>query len=247
MISFPRLGEMGRLGNQMFQVAATVAHALRVGTEPAFPDWPYKNVFDVPLGWFGRECGGVSYIERAFSFSRLPDGDERALEGYFQSPRYFEDVEHEIRRIFQTRTPAFPKLPRRVGIHVRRGDYLAKPDYHRNLPLAYYDVAIGEIESIVHPMNYLVSSDDMDWCRHHFIGPRFSFMTDDLEDWEAMLALASCEALIIANSAFSWWAAWLCDSPYKTVVSPSAKLWFGPAGPQDTQDLLPSEWHQVAW
>ena len=55
--------------------------------------------------------------------------------------------------------------------------------------------------------------------------------------------MSMCKNNIIANSSFSWWAAWLNENNDKTVIAP--KVWFGPDGPSGDHDLIPSNWMRV--
>ncbi|NIQ14721.1 MAG: alpha-1,2-fucosyltransferase, partial [Candidatus Dadabacteria bacterium] len=67
-------------------------------------------------------------------------------------------------------------------------------------------------------------SDDINWCKKHFIGNQFDFFegSKDIQDFSAMIA---CSGNIIANSSFSWWSAWLNKKPGNKVIAPA--IWFG--------------------
>jgi hypothetical protein len=75
-------------------------------------------------------------------------------------------------------------------------------------------------------VQFLVFSDDIPWCQAHITGPRvhYSQAADDLTDLARMRA---CDGYIIANSSFSWWAAWLSDQENPVVIAPTAEQWFG--------------------
>ena len=63
-------------------------------------------------------------------------------------------------------------------------------------------------------------------------------------DWEQLLYMSLCNHNIIANSSFSWWAAYLNENPDKVVCYPT--LWFGDAlSSYDVSDLLPTEWIKI--
>jgi len=56
--------------------------------------------------------------------------------------------------------------------------------------------------------------------------------------------MSKCSDFIIANSTFSWWAAWLCDNMDKVVIYPNR--WFGPNNQdKSTKDLFPQEWRVI--
>ena len=70
---------------------------------------------------------------------------------------------------------------------------------------------------------FFIFTDDKEWCRDHFKGP--NFIVVDLEEGDGtdiaeMTLMSRCKHHIIANSSFSWWAAWLNDSPEKIVIAP---------------------------
>jgi len=119
-------------------------------------------------------------------------------------------------------------------LHVRRGDYLQLPTHHPTCTIDYYHKALANFDGKV-----LVFSDDIDWCRKTFQDPRFEFVKGNL-DYIDLYLMSMCKNNIIANSSFSWWAAWLNDNKDKKVIAP--KKWFGPAISHNTMDLYPKKW-----
>jgi hypothetical protein len=147
------------------------------------------------------------------------------LQGYWQDERYFEDIADLLRN--EIAIPAtgqdqdFADLdwPATVGIHFRR------IDYDHLLPVEYYRSCIETIEQDTPGQTYLAIGDDQDFIRNNApaIFPDTAKViipdqpADQLEDFNRLLR---CGRLIIANSSFSWWAAWLNNCPDKQVWAP---------------------------
>jgi hypothetical protein len=232
----------GRLGNNLFQVATGVAYAKRYGKQflllrnkGLFPDLPKRDIdspiFDsLPSGYFKPR---QVWIEPSFSYTEIPylEGNVH-LDGYFQSDKYFSDYPVE----------AFPPILGTAKadtgfIHVRRGDYLLKQDYHPVLGMDYYKDAMLLLEGMYpHLMNrkWYIFSDDLDWCRQNFVGDRFVFMEGTPE--ECLSIMSGFSYAIIANSSFSWWGSYLANA-----VTVAPKNWFGPSGPK-AHDLYRKDW-----
>jgi hypothetical protein len=249
----------GGLGNQLFQIAATHALALKNGYESAFnlrncytpaqgnAANNYKNTIFSKLNLFESHEFKNRYIEPSFSYHELPNVDDLLLTGYFQSERYFKEYENEIKELFTIPLEIYNIIRRFLikknyniekiitSVHIRRGDYLNLSEYHRLCALDYYHKAMEIIKSDY----YVFVSDDIEWVKENFSGPNFIFseFNDELLDFTL---LSSCHNNIIANSSFSWWAAWLNQDPKKIVIAPNE--WFGPLGPKDTQDIIPKNW-----
>jgi len=133
-------------------------------------------------------------------------------------------IKHEklIRQMYGSGIPATRQGV--VSVHVRRGDYLEpgrpfvdlwKTDYYQKAMALFRD------------KTFAVFSDDIEWCKKQILftskGARCTFVEFDGPPEKHMNLMASCEHNIIANSCFSWWAAWLNPNPDKIVVAP--RLW----------------------
>lgn len=246
----------GGLGNQMFQIAAAHALALRNGTESCFdlagcytplqgnPSTKYKNNILSKITQANITYHRDVYYEPNFCYNELPNKKSLIISGYFQSEKYFNDYKKEIIDLFDlSPSPNVSdylfgfvnmKYPT-TAVHVRRGDYLKNPDFHPVCSVEYYKKAMNDIGK----SNFIFVSDDMEWVKENFKDANiwYSNFTDEISDFKLM---SLCDNNIISNSSFSWWAAYLNKNESKKVIAP--KKWFGPKGPQDTQDIIPSEW-----
>lgn len=241
MISFKDLGKMGRLGNQLFQIAATVALALRNNDRYIFPPWEYEPFFNLH-GCFSNSINATTtYQEPNFQYTSIPYHNTTSntlnLVGYLQSEKYFEDHRDIIHHLL-TPNFGFGIKYGYTSIHVRRGDYLNLTQEYVQLGMDYYQRAMDIVKS----EHYIVFSDDIAWCKSNFRGENVIF-SEGRNSVEDMALLAACENQIIANSSFSWWGAWLNKNPSKNVIAPTQ--WFGPALPHNTKDLLPEGWIRI--
>ena len=145
---------------------------------------------------------------------------------YFQDPKWFEGCEDEIKKLFGEGIGYLPY----VALHLRRASnpinpnepkYSENPFYYDLSKSGYYIDATNKFPN----RKFLVFSDDLDFAKFYFEGDKFAF--DESEtDLESFNAMASCDSQIIANSSFSWWAAFLNPNPSKIVVAPGTDKWF---------------------
>ncbi len=239
MIAFRKLGEMGRLGNSLFQIAATIGIAKANGMDYGFNKWDYEGYFKIELP--KAPLGDMSPLrEQDFGFSSYEVSPELDYElmGYFQSEKYWEHIKDEIIDGFD-RVRAIPPLLQIhdiISVHVRRGDYLKLSNYHTNLTLDYYKRAMAMFPG----SPFFVFSDDIGWCERNIKGNGVSYIPSTVGEVESLKLMSQCSHNIIANSSFSWWGAYLNRNPDKIVIAP--KQWFGKDGPQNTQDLIPKSW-----
>lgn len=177
------------------------------------------------------------------------------LDGYWQSEKYFQSIAGEIRKDFSFRNPLRGDIKNMadkirsvnaVCIHVRRGDYVSSPSASKVIGFAgdrYYEQAVKLITELVRQPHFFVFSDDIAWCREN-IRTAFpaEFIGSDCAGgkwYEHLELMTLCKHFVIANSSFSWWAAWLSSYSGKIVIAP--KKWFNDPN-LDSKDLVPEDW-----
>lgn len=178
--------------------------------------------------------------------------DDAYFIGYWQHRKYFNSYSEILRDRF-----SFKKLKKddinysilreiqhvnSVSIHIRRGDYL-QSSIHRALSLDYYRQAISLIQSQVSAPIFFLFSDDKDFAKQHFNGNNIIIVSHNkgANSFRDMQLMSLCRHNIIANSTFSWWAAWLNANPKKIVVTPDK--WF--TREKDVSGLLLQGWKKI--
>lgn len=248
MITFTNLGKFGRLGNQLFQIAATIGIARANGHDYVFPEWRYSEYMGIKIPT-GTLANPVNVDEVGFHYGeiKVPAGNYNIV-GYLQTEKYFVNHKDEALAYFELAPEhkiAVDALAMSYGlgqgtcsVHVRRSDYLNLQQYHPVMPMSYYEDAMDAMGDQV----FIVFSDDIEWCKQNFKGRRLVFVSGHPDIYDLML-MSRCENHIIANSSFSWWGAYL-NRRNKKVIAP--RQWFGPAYTQhNTADLIPETWYKM--
>ncbi|NBO36179.1 alpha-1,2-fucosyltransferase [bacterium] len=262
MITAYTIGSNGRLGNQMFQYAALLGMARARNFDFYTPGGRLFTEFSIKSSKpFTAEPPPKSQVrEHKFGFipeflTVLPDNVD--VMGFFQTEKYWEHCKQEVYDNFELRaTNVSDEIADTLnktftGLHIRRTDYLGLSHYHTNLQPNYYKDALSQLKSTNALEDVLVFSDDVNWVKSEFIPEiKKSFSnrfctSDDLlnytNDTDELFMMTKCKSMIIANSSYSWWGAYLgCDRKNGIVIGPDK--WFGPAGPQDYQDVMPQRW-----
>jgi hypothetical protein len=183
--------------------------------------------------------------------------DGTLYRGYFQSERFFAEFKHELSSVFKIRPyyqKAFSKKfawlyanQKIVVIHIRRTDYKTALAYLNLggddlcLPIGYYHHIIQEIH---HEDNfYVILSDDIDSVKNEFdyLEHKYFSIENEINDFQLMMNADVC---IIANSTFSWWAAYLNPKLHKVIYCPKHFLGFL-SGIDFPTAIYPHEWKQV--
>lgn len=181
------------------------------------------------------------------------------LEGYFQSARYFEGMEEEVRREFRVKAPPsrenqellqrISQTDGSIAVHVRRGDYVSDPATlarHGTCSPGYYRKAGSVVREQVKAPHAFVFSDDPAWAEANLELPipmEMVNLNSAATAYEDLRLMSACRHFIVANSSFSWWGAWLAHSPEKIVCAP--ERWM--ADPNvDATDVIAPEWLKVS-
>lgn len=199
------------------------------------------------------------YKEKCFQFD--PDlfrqKNDIYLDGYWQSEKYFKDIEDIIKSDFtlkldmsDSNAKAAKKIlnSQSVSIHVRRGDYVSNSqayDVHGVCSLDYYNRAISNICSKVAEPHFFVFSDEPKWAEENlYLYGDVDYIShnDPLKGYEDLRLMRLCGHHIIANSSFSWWGAWLAKEKGGIVIAP--EKWFNKSK-NNTKDLIPSSWNKL--
>ncbi len=199
--------------------------------------------------WRGVPVLRESAVDQSFDRQFLDGPADCMLFGYFQSPLYFASIAQPLRDELNSliggavRVPAELRdalaAPAAVALHVRRKDYLNLPIFQVCDP-AYYRQAMREMRGRLQGARFFIFSDDPAWCRAEFREPDQVVMdsgiaaANPLHDLHLM-SLASHH--IIANSSYSWWAAWLGDKPGQQVITPQRWYAHGINAPMEEKRL----------
>jgi hypothetical protein len=155
-----------------------------------------------------------------------------------------------------------------ISVHFRMGDYKNLQNCHPILGEDYYINSINFILSkkrstIKWTILYFCEEEDMDEvqskvekikkeCMEYFCekGQEYELEFEraggecKIEDWRQLLLMSCCQHNIIANSSFSWWAAYFNDNSEKIICYP--ETWFGSQlSNHNTSDMCPKSWNKI--
>lgn len=263
MIGFNLLGNLGRIGNQMFQYASLRGIASNNNLDWIIPpeesfgtldpnvrnnDTSIYKAFEMSSIKNIGFIDGKNIEEKHFHFDEdlfnsCPDNI--TLNGYFQSEKYFKNIESEIREDFKFKSEIYDvaknsfeslKSENVISLHIRRGDYIHNPN-HPVQTLEYYKSALQNFDE---DSTVIIFSDDPQWVKNQDLFENDRFLVSDGGDTYIDLCLMTfCLGHIIANSSYSWWGAWLANS--KKVVAP--RKWFdADCSRHNTKDIYCDQW-----
>ena len=207
--------------------------------------------------FYSKFSKNLVYIkEKNFNFHPivLEENKSYFIEGYWQSYKYFENNKSDICKFFdKTKNNlihnSFSKIIKRynsVCVHIRRGDYVNDINtnrFHGLCDINYYKKAIALMKERTPNAKFFFFSDDIHFLNKNFGKNKDYIIVSNEKNnlIDEFVMMLSCNNFILANSSFSWWAAFLSSNFNKTVIAPSK--WFN--ANINTSDLIPKEWIQI--
>lgn len=240
MITFSKLGKYGRFGNQLFHIASTIGIAARFGYTFGFPEWKERKHFKNELPFCGRvfpEYKLRSERGLLIEYKYFDCLDRVSLLGHMFSEKYFLNCEKTIRHYFEMKEiSGLPKIEENsIAIHVRAGDFGTKQ--FPRMTKEYYERALDRLPK---DCTIYVFSDEIGEAAGVLAdginedGFYYSTQYDYIKDFYLM---QKCKHFIIANSTFSWWAAWLGKHPDKIIIAPKNM-----ETAMYTDEMYPNQW-----
>jgi hypothetical protein len=177
------------------------------------------------------------------------------LAGYWIGERNFApDVSSVVRSELRPRRTDAIKAgaaliaaaPQSVAVHVRRGDMVTDPgsaERFGSMPARYYERAARYIAERRQDCEFFVFSDDPEWCEQTLDLPgQMRVMSGETEPFEDLALIAQCDHVVVPNSTFSWWGAWLGEKRDSLIAVPSRPYRDEHAG---SGSGYPSRWTRV--
>lgn len=180
------------------------------------------------------------------------------LDGYWGNELFFKEIRTELLDILEIKddfiNDDFLKLKdeiknaNSISVHIRRGDYAKNPktlNFFGLMPVEYYQKAINYFNERINKPVFYVFSNDIEYVKQNFnFNTKVVYIKNVyLQDYHELKLMSFCKHNIIANSTFSWWAAWLNENSEKTVIAP--KKWYNDKKAQDYYEkysFVPENW-----
>lgn len=185
------------------------------------------------------------------------------FEGHWANEKYFKKYANIIRSDLSLKNPLsdsansvseeIKDLKNKglvsVSVHVRRGDCVTNQhaaSFQGTVDTSYYDKSLDYLSAKFgkEKLVFFVFSDDINWAKENILkGKNTKYVSNPgISDYEELHLMSLCDHHIIANSSFSWWAAWLDSKDDKIVIAPTQ--WLKDTS-FNTSDVCPKEWIRI--
>lgn len=222
---------MGRLGNNMFQIAMVYSLAEKYCDIAEFPEY---DLFDLP-----KRKSPISVVyeqeDKTNAYIDIPYVKGMCIVGFFQRHEYFDNIKNKlIDSVFKVPVDWNPDT---ICVHVRRGDFIYDPINFPTQPVSYY---MSCLESLDYKNKRVVfCSDDIGWCKDNFKFGEYRGSTSAISD---IYFGANCESVVMSNSTFSFWMAYLSKHD-RQIYFPLN--WFSKKSGRDGYEICPKNWNGI--
>lgn len=151
--------------------------------------------------------------------------------GYFQGTQYFETINEEIKKQFNSNISDVAKKYEiiikgcnAIAVHIRLGDYCDRKNRYLNVCTdTYYAKGINYIrENVEEPIFFIFTNDPNSVKEKNYI-PKNAIFVEGTKDYEDLMLMKMCRNFVISGSTFSWWGSYLSENSNKVTVIP--KVW----------------------
>jgi hypothetical protein len=186
-------------------------------------------------------------VEESMTYTPLNFARNGAtFDGFWQSERYFLEIKPQIIELLRRKLGKSSE-PGRSALHIRRGDFLKSPyrDVHNILDVTYYNRALESFHNFgdINWTGVIEKESDLELEMKDLLKSKNAILQSGKSILEDLSFLSTCERIVIANSTFSWWGAYLSGSD--NVVAP--RKWFTDEYLRINNlcDLFPDKWRLV--
>ena len=244
---------LGGLGNQLFQIFTLLSYCKDNNKIFYFQNKSTdcnrkKTYFNNLLPVLSNYLEDIPFFEKCYNenkcclFNNIPNFyNNIILNGYFQSYKYFNSNKEYLLNLLQINNIKKKYIfnydyKNIISIHFRLGDYLNNQSNH---PVLYIDYYINSLHKLIIDTNkdnwnvlyfYELENYDLIQSKINILKTQFTnlnFISIDtkFDDWEQLIIMSLCTHNIIANSTFSWFAAYFNTNNNKLIYYPD--IWFG--------------------
>lgn len=249
---------MGGLGNQLFQIFATISYAMDNNIQFYFPNLLnignrntyFKTLLNsletknnlLEINKYKKiKLRHYKYKEPNYTYNKIPFYKTINIFGYFQSEKYFINNYTKIIDYLQLDNKINEQLQKNIiiqntitiSLHIRYSDYqtannikifylLTKEYYKRSL-----EYIINSNQNENYTIYYFcpkednsIANDIISILESSFKNLTFIKINENISEYEQLLLMSLTNHNIIANSTFSWWAAYLNKNPNKIICYP---------------------------
>ena len=262
--SFIHCNYIGGLGNQLFILFTGLAYQFRYNNklsldikDKSISVTERKTYFNNLLSKLKNYTNLIDindkdiYIHnevKVNEYNKIPYYNKIIINGYFQSFKYFDEFKSKIYEFLDFENKRLEvlnkynyNLDNSISIHFRLGDY-KHLELHPILPIEYYRKSLLEFENIDNKNIYIFCEKEDNELIIEYIKDlniKATIINHNIEDYEQFLIMMSCKDNIIANSSFSWWAAYLNPNENKKVIcSDISEI----KNQKVSHDKIPSSW-----